>query len=152
MNRTFAGKLKGQFVTAAYVFLDLDRGTLRYSSAGHPPLLCWRAEQRQAEELSQKGLVLGARPQTTYAALEVPVGPSDRLVLYTDGLLEARDSKGEQFDAKRLLASVVDSSGEAADPAATRILGAVSAWTGNRPQEDDFTLVVVDVLPPAQPA
>ena len=40
MNRTFCGNLQGQFVTAAYLFLDAAAGRIRYAVAGHPPMLC----------------------------------------------------------------------------------------------------------------
>ena len=59
MNETLAGPLGGQYVTAAYLFLDREAGLMRYSAAGHPPLLRWRGDAQGADELEENGFPLG---------------------------------------------------------------------------------------------
>ncbi|HEY0512269.1 MAG TPA: SpoIIE family protein phosphatase, partial [Thermoanaerobaculia bacterium] len=59
INAIFHGKLKNQFITALYVYLDLENGSLTAASAGHPPPLVWRQGSRQVEELPPGGVVLG---------------------------------------------------------------------------------------------
>jgi len=59
MNEILCGKMQGQFVTAAYLFLDLETSQMRYAAAGHPPLLWWRDQSNQVESVEQNGLMLG---------------------------------------------------------------------------------------------
>ncbi len=59
MNQTLCGKLQGQFVTAAYLFIDLEERRIRYGAAGHPPLLWFRKGDRTVEPVVKNGLVLG---------------------------------------------------------------------------------------------
>jgi phosphoserine phosphatase RsbU/P len=64
MNRIFSGRLERQFVTAAYVYVDLADGRLRYGAAGHPPALLVSREG-SVEEIPSSGVMLGPFPQWT---------------------------------------------------------------------------------------
>lgn len=145
INETLAGKLKGQFVTAAYVFLDAERGSVRYAVAGHPALLWKRERDRGVVEIQQKGLVLGARRNSGYMNIELPYETGDVLLLYTDGLLEARNAAGEQFGVERLKEVLAGVSCSDVDEAAGEIVSGVARWTGKGPQEDDLTVVLIEL-------
>ncbi len=146
INEMLSGKLKGQFVTASYLFLDLEKSVMRYSGAGHPPLLRRHEPTGKVEKVVQNGLVLGARAKSAYATLERPIASADRFLMYTDGLLEARNNGGEQFEDGRLGELLESTSGTDAEGAATAIVEGLAIWTGRKPQDDDLTLIVVDVL------
>ena len=95
MNRALCGNgLEGQFVTATYAYIDTARHRVQYSSAGHPPPLLWRAGPREMTELTGGGVFLGFDPDASYPTCEAPVGPGDRLVLYTDGVVEGDEQGG----------------------------------------------------------
>ena len=96
------GHLRGQYVTAAYLWLDAADRTARYSAAGHPPLLHWHARSRTAERIVSNGLLFGVTPEADYPACEVAFEPGDRFLLYTDGLIEAERASGEAFGDARL--------------------------------------------------
>jgi sigma-B regulation protein RsbU (phosphoserine phosphatase) len=148
MNETLCGKLQGQFVTAAYVFLDLEGQTMRYAAAGHPPLLVRRAASEQVEEIVENGLVLGLVSAATYTCVERNVTQGDRFILYTDGLLEASNANDEQFGDQRARNMLVNSSGLGTEECATWLMDELARWAGyanGRPQEDDLTVIVVDV-------
>jgi len=102
LNQCLCGKFQTNFVTAAYLFLDLQKHTLDYAGAGHHPLLLWSQSAGATKEICENGLVLGQFPQASYDSIKVPVGPGDRCLLYTDGVVEARNPAEEQFGLARL--------------------------------------------------
>src|ERR1035438_1085414 len=59
LNHSLCGKFKHHFVTAAYIFVDMDKNSMRYAGAGHPPLLLWQASAGGASEVLENGLLLG---------------------------------------------------------------------------------------------
>ena len=148
INQTLCGKLQGQFVTAAYLFLDLAAGRARYGAAGHPPLLLWSASAQKVEAIVENGLVLGVTSAATYSAIERRVGRGDRFLLYTDGLLEATNAAGEFFGDERLRKAMEGNTLCAPEEWAKALLDGLSKWAGydgKRGQEDDLTVVVVDL-------
>jgi len=74
-------------VTAAYVYLNSEAGELCYSAAGHPPMLLLR--NGSASEILENGLMLAAFDFATYTSAAQPLHAGDRLLLYTDGIVEA---------------------------------------------------------------
>lgn len=148
MNRILCGNLERAFVTAAYLFLDPAAGRLVYASAGHPPLLLWRREDRAVREVRLEALPLGRFRQAVYAATELRIAAGDRLLLYTDGVTEARSPAGELFGDERLRDLLASAAGESAEKLADTLLERLAAWCGRAPGEaldDDVTLLVVDV-------
>ncbi|MFL6192783.1 MAG: PP2C family protein-serine/threonine phosphatase [Thermoanaerobaculia bacterium] len=144
INQIFHGKLRGQFITACYVFLDLDAGRLTYASAGHPPPLLWRGATGAIEELAHGGLVMGRLKRAVYTEEVVPFGPGDRLLLFTDGIPEAANARGEQLGEERLRGALAAHAAGPAEGIAEAVLAGVRAWTGRGEAfEDDLTLVAV---------
>src|SRR5260221_12231936 len=98
MNEALCGNLTGQFVTAAYVFFDTERGELRYSVAGHPPPILWRPSTRQQVDLADSsGVFMGLDATVSYQDRRLALSPGDRVLLYTDGLTESRNAAGASF-------------------------------------------------------
>jgi sigma-B regulation protein RsbU (phosphoserine phosphatase) len=140
MNAVLHGNTQEQFVTAAYVYLDAASATLRYSAAGHPPMLLLRAGN--VVELAENGLMLAAFSYATYSTVEYPLKPGDRLVLYTDGLLEAENAEGEEFGPLRLVGLLKDSAMLNPEEVADHIISSLKAWA--RSQNDDLTILICD--------
>jgi phosphoserine phosphatase RsbU/P len=140
MNAALCGNTQGQFVTAAYVHLDAVARELRYAAAGHPAMLLLR--DRTVTEIAENGLVLAASEGSTYSDKSMPLQAGDRLLLYTDGLVEARNEQGELFGEERLNRAVLDSSGLTPDAAADEMIAAVQKWA--KSQDDDLTVLVCD--------
>jgi serine phosphatase RsbU (regulator of sigma subunit) len=143
MNRILRGKMKRAFVTAAYVFLDAESRTLRYASAGHPPLLLRRGGEGSVEEVRQEAPPLGVLPRSAYRNAELSLAPGDRILLYTDGVTEARNGTEEDFGDERLreLAGAGDMT---PDVFADELLRRLKAWRGRGEGfEDDVTVVIV---------
>ena len=129
-------------MTAAYVYLDSAAQELRYSAAGHPPML--RLRDLEVTRIQENGLLLAAFDFATYAQVAHSLKHGDRLLLYTDGLVEAADGKGEFFGADRLSSKLLETVGLDVSEAADKILSAVRSWAAK--QDDDLTLIVCDYV------
>jgi serine phosphatase RsbU (regulator of sigma subunit) len=106
VNRLLCGQMiAGRFVTMVYLRLDASRARIEYANAGHNPPLLARADGK-VETLQASGTVLGVFADATYAASETALHGGDRLLLYTDGITEARDRHDEEFGQERLSASL----------------------------------------------
>lgn len=140
LNTVLLGNTQNQFVTAAYVHLDANARELRYSAAGHPPMLLLRGGE--VSRLQENGLMLAAFDFSSYSSITRALEKGDRLLLYTDGLVEARNPSGDFFGDEALGAIFRDTRGMTVSEAADMIMGKIRAWA--RIQEDDLTLLVCD--------
>jgi sigma-B regulation protein RsbU (phosphoserine phosphatase) len=149
LNQALCGKFEDHFVTAAYLYMDLDAKIIRYAGAGHPPLLFSSRSKGEARAIEKNGFFLGMFPEAEYSSIEIPLQRGDRYVLYTDGLPESKNAAGEEFGLIRCM-KVLDS--HARLPAAAladQLLSEISRWTETAKgslglQEDDMTLIVLD--------
>jgi sigma-B regulation protein RsbU (phosphoserine phosphatase) len=142
MNTALCGNTQGQFVTAAYVYLDARTRELRYSAAGHPSMLLLRGGQ--VVEVAENGLLLAAAENAHYTEKSVGMETGDRLLLYTDGLLEARDAGGRMFGEELLFSALKKSAGLSPADAVQRIIAEVQQWA--KSQDDDLTALVCDFV------
>jgi phosphoserine phosphatase RsbU/P len=138
LNGILHGVLDGQFVTAACAHIDLQSRTVLYAGAGHPPVLLLRGAE--VVELAENGLFLGPFKMAAYENLRTQFEPGDRLVAYTDGILEATVQDGEQFGAGRLREFAMAHRSAGPGQFAEALLNKVSVGE----QEDDLTVMVVD--------
>ncbi len=148
LNRALCGKFEDHFVTAAYVFVDIEKYVMRYAGAGHPPLMLASRSPASVRVIEENGVMLGLFPEAAYSATEIPLRPGDRCLLYTDGVVEAMNATHEEFGNARLQQFLAKHPDLPADRFATALLDEISRWAGpsssSRRQEDDITLVVLD--------
>jgi sigma-B regulation protein RsbU (phosphoserine phosphatase) len=150
LNRILTPELKGSLTSAAYLWIDTQEGYARYSAAGHPPLLHWKAAESQLRPVECNGLLFGVTSSCAYPECELRLDCGDRLVLYTDGLVEPENARGESFGDRELGQVIKASQGLAASDLSERLLSALSKWQpGSAAQQDDITLLVVDMVEPA---
>ncbi len=134
----------GQFVTVCYGALDPEARTFEFATAGHPPPLYVPPEGEPhplgpAAVNLALGLVAGTQYEEDVAELE----PGASLVLYTDGVTEARNESGAEFGRRGLSAAVSADGAGSAEGVRDAILRALSAHVGEAPLWDDITLVVL---------
>jgi sigma-B regulation protein RsbU (phosphoserine phosphatase) len=145
MHETLSGRLGGQYVTAAYLYLDRDSGVMRYAGAGHPPLLRWRPSEGGPTQFEKNGFPLGLMDEGHYQELEAPLQSGDRFILYTDGLVDGVNPSGELLGLERVSLLVTAGSGLGTERLADHILENHQRWTDRR-LDDDLTLVIVDCV------
>jgi len=142
MNSALCGNTQNQFVTAAYVHLDARKKEMKYSAAAHLPMLLLR--KGEVTTVEENGLMLAAFDFADYSTAVYPLLPGDRLVLYTDGIVEAEDAKEEQYGHERLCDVLKQSAGMTPGEVADLILHQVQQWAAK--QEDDRTLLICDYV------
>lgn len=142
VNRILCGNIaEGRFISFFYCVVDSDLGVLTYANAGHYLPILVRADGR-VERLDRGGAVFGVFPDTTYDQGAVPLAAGDRLVLFTDGLTEARNAADEDFGEDRLIAVAVANRTCSAPALQARLTEAVADFSGGA-FHDDATLIVL---------
>ena len=131
----------GMFLTLAYMTLDLEKNVLSVVSAGHNPVYLLRGSD--IETVESTGPVLGWDPDDEWEVLEFPFNPGTTLFLYTDGLVEAKNSASEEFENRLIerLASIKASPAELV----TTLLTEVTDFCGGQ-FEDDLTIFAIKRL------
>jgi serine phosphatase RsbU (regulator of sigma subunit) len=134
---------KRMMMTFFFGVLDPSTQQLQFSSAGHLDPFVYRARDGSVTSLSVWGFPLGVRRRDPFREESVIFEPGDKLILYSDGLIEALDDQGEPFGFQRF-EKVIHSAGDGnAEELRGALLDAVRRFTRNRPPEDDQTLVVI---------
>jgi serine phosphatase RsbU (regulator of sigma subunit) len=133
----------GMFVTVAAARIDAHRRRMLFAGAGHPPAMIARRGQSPVL-LESRSMVLGALPDAVdvTASLEVELRPDDRVLLYTDGITDAFNSRGEMLGVVGIQEIVGQTSSLPANEMKQGILDAVAAWREG-PPTDDMSLMLV---------
>ena len=133
----------GTFVTCFYGVLDPENGRLVYANAGHDPPYSQRGGD--AQELRARGMPLGLMPDMPYEEKEAVLAAGDDLLLYSDGLVEAHDTKGDMFGFPRLRRLIMAQSTGSGEELIDVLLAELTSFTGaDAEQEDDITLVTLE--------
>jgi sigma-B regulation protein RsbU (phosphoserine phosphatase) len=136
-----------RYASMCWCYYDPAARSLHYVNAGHWPPLLVRSEAGapgSVTVLEGGGPVLGLLADVRYAQSQYAVCPGDVLVLFTDGVIEATNSTGEEFGVQRLHTLLAELGPTARDPKSVRaaILGSVESFLGSAKLQDDLTLVV----------
>jgi phosphoserine phosphatase RsbU/P len=147
LNRIFLDNLPpASYFTLVYGVFDVTAGRLVYANAGHPPTLHLKAPHGEEAWLRTEGPAVGLlHEDVQFDTVEVPFGPGDVFVFYTDGITEAEDPSGDDFGRERLAATVRSVAGQPAEAIVSAVHGAVDAFRGSGPHGDDATVIVVRV-------
>ena len=141
-RRLFMKTPPERYVTAIIMALDPGTGRLSYTNAGHNPGLLVRADGT-VQRLEANGLPLGLFPVVEYEKVDITLGPGDLVMLYTDGITEAANPKGDEFGLDRLQAVVRKYSQEPLVALAVAIETAVEVFVDGTPFGDDRTIVML---------
>jgi sigma-B regulation protein RsbU (phosphoserine phosphatase) len=134
-----------RFASLFWSYYEPETQTLWYINAGHPPpLLVQRDAAGEAGILllEEGGPVLGVVPGAAYRQGHVSAHPGDLLVVYSDGVVEATNADGEQFDEERLREVIRQNSGRSPVEIRDLVLEQVHQFLGDQRAQDDLTLVV----------
>ena len=133
-----------QFVTLFLGIFDPAIGTLLYANAGHNPPLCLRAKPPgKVQALMRTGIPLGMFEGKGWGRESTRLAGGDALLLYTDGITEAQNGRGELFGSERMVNTARQYLGASAVELQDALMGAVADFVGDTPQFDDIALMVL---------
>ncbi|MFH1214457.1 MAG: SpoIIE family protein phosphatase [Candidatus Neomarinimicrobiota bacterium] len=146
MNNMLCGKTEDQFLTACYVLIDNLKKKLITADAGHPPLLIFRRETQELLQVKPKGLVIGFMPDMDFPVESFDLRSGDRVVFYTDGIIEAPDPQNELFGEERFNQLIRDNESQPPAEFIKKVVDTLIDYCGHKESfEDDVTMVVIDV-------
>ena len=130
----------GLFVTLSYIIFDVKSGVASFSSGGHLPMIAVRREITLVDV--KEGMPLGLF-ESGFSEEKINFSKGDMFVLYTDGITEAMNAKGEMFGQERLVELVKNNKNLSAEKLTELIQGEVKKFEGKHKRHDDITVIVV---------
>ena len=138
---------RGSFISAIYLVINTTTGTVRYSRAGHCPVLFYHAKTRSADYLKDRGTALGMIKGKEYCNYvdtnEVTYSSGDVMLFYTDGITEAKDQKGEEYGNDRLLDAFVQATDKEPKVIQDHLISRLYEFSGTHMINDDYTTMIV---------
>jgi sigma-B regulation protein RsbU (phosphoserine phosphatase) len=146
INQILYGRIEGSFVTACCLFIDLENGNFSYANAGHPP--SYILYKNEICYLGNNGIILGPLHNAKYENMSFPLKQGERIILYTDGIIEARNRSDELFGDEQLKEFIKTHSDFSAADFSGKLIQQLYKWSGKSSKDsldDDLTLLVLDV-------
>ena len=147
IHSSLIGKMSGHFISAIYCSIDLITGVLRYSNAGHLPII-QITKDGSAKYISSKGRVISEILPVKVEEQVILLSEGDKIILYTDGITEARNSSNEMLGEDRLLAIVEENYTQTTNELCNIIYNSVLTFTGDNTGQftDDITILAAEYL------
>jgi serine phosphatase RsbU (regulator of sigma subunit) len=144
MNRTLQQITeKSHFVTAAAVFMNQADSTAKIITGGHHPVLHYKIYEKSGADYRVPNLALGMQENFSYTHKEITFRKGDYFLLYTDGIIEARNKDGEEFGLARLRSSFSDYAGNPPEIICNALKADLHRFTGRDVFDDDITLICI---------
>jgi len=140
LDREYPFERFEEFFTISYLLIDIRSGLLRYSNGGHPPPVLIHADG-ETSVLEKGGTIVGLGTEVPFQEGELYLRPGDRVLLYTDGLIETANAAGELFGMKRLVRKLSVLRREPLSMICRKVLESVEVFNRTGHLEDDATLV-----------
>ncbi len=138
---------RGSFISATYFTLNTETKRVRYARAGHCPVLYYCASASKAEYFKDKGIALGMVRNKSYKNFiqnnEFPYSSGDIMVLYTDGITEAKNDKGDEYGYDRLVEVITSVKDLSPKEIQERIIESLYEFSGTKNINDDYTTMIV---------
>lgn len=138
---------KTSFITAAYYMIDSLEKTVTFSRAGHCPALFYNDEKKAVNYFHNRGLGLGIVRSSNYEKYidvnQIHYKPGDKLFLYTDGIVEAKNPEGEEFGYERLSNVVATYGGESPEKIKEKVIEALYRFIDSEGLDDDYTILII---------
>jgi sigma-B regulation protein RsbU (phosphoserine phosphatase) len=138
---------RGSFISATYFIINTQTKTIRYARAGHCPVLYYCSGSKSSEYFKDKGVALGMVRNKSYSSFiqsnVFHYHKHDIMVLYTDGITEAKDGKGEEFGYERLSEVVLEVSDLSPHQIQNHLINKLYEFSGTTNIDDDYTTMIV---------
>lgn len=138
---------RGSFISAAFFIIDMQSKTVRYARAGHCPVLRYDASSNRATFLEDRGVALGMVKSHSYAnyidSFQFNYEAGDVILLYTDGITEARNFHGDEFGGERLAATLLKAKDGSPKEIQECLIDELYQFSGTENINDDYTTVII---------
>ena len=138
---------RGSFISASFFLVNTQTKKIRYARAGHCPVLYFSAATGKAEYLKDKGVALGMVRNNSYKnfieANEFSYAPGDIMVLYTDGITEAKSTKGEEYGYDRLASVLLEVKTLGPAQIQEHLINKLYEFSGTKNINDDYTTMII---------
>ena len=145
MNRMLTGNMGDHFLTALYVFIDSGKRLILHANAGHEPVLILKRNRKIINEDNPRGRIIGLSKDGNMELSSLDLESEDRIVLFTDCITEAFNSRHEQFGLESFKKAILETAEMDAEECADYLFNVVEMWTGRKKFDDDFSLIIVDM-------
>ena len=142
----FIGDLE-YYATAYFGILDVTTGTFRYTNAGHPAALLWKEREKRIVTLEATGHFIGIFEEPMFETREVKLEPGDRMLLFTDGIIEAQNKQEEFYGYERLHAFFEKGYRLAPKEFVDKLIDDVTAFGDDHPADDDRAILYIQYQP-----
>jgi serine phosphatase RsbU (regulator of sigma subunit) len=132
------------FITMFYAIIDFNKGKMIYSSAGHNPVILIDRETKDVTPIKAEGIFLGVFDDAMVKDNEALLKKNSRLILYTDGLIEAENMTGEMYSYEKLIEIIKKTVKLHTNEVKSEIMKDLNKHIGKAPIEDDITLMILD--------
>jgi serine phosphatase RsbU (regulator of sigma subunit) len=138
---------RGSFISATFFILNSQTKKIAYARAGHCPVLYYRAATNSLEYFKDKGIALGMVRNKSYSNFiqsnDFSYSSGDIMVLYTDGITEAKDSKNDEFGYERLSDVICEVKDQSPRQIQDHLIRKLYEFTGTENINDDYTTMIV---------
>ena len=135
------------FITLSYYLIDTNQKQITYSRAGHCPHLYYNSIKDEATYAQDKGLGIGLLRNNTYKKYvslnELNYNIGDTLILYTDGITEAKNLNKEEYGSIRFRNSFLENKDKEISDLKDNMIQSVHDFNGNKELDDDYTLIIL---------
>ncbi len=150
LNNILSDKIKGRFITAGYVLIDLEKNEVIYSSAGHPPIYIYKKNEKKIGEFIANGILIGYNEKEEYDEISIKIEKGDKIILYTDGIIEAFNDKGEMFGENRVKDIIRENGDNTIFDISNVLIKSIVHWIKigeniNKYINDDITLIGLEI-------
>lgn len=144
MYRHF-GSQHSIYLTCFFLTVDLDSMELIFSCAGHNPPFLFRPRTGEVIMLDAEGFGLGMFSSVTFEEKRMPVLPGDKIILYTDGVVDSRNDKGSMFGQDRLIQKVKENPSANSYRLTHFLVEEIEEFAGETPRQDDLTILIIEI-------
>lgn len=146
INKGITGKIDmDHYATLSYASYCPDTHVLDFSSAGHQPMLLWKAQSKEIELIEHNADPIGVERSSVYKNIKLTVGKGDIIILFTDGLVETLNGEGHQYGIQTLSNVIQENNAKSAKDIATEVKQNLQTFAGSASIHDDQTLLVMKI-------
>ncbi len=148
LNRHLCGMLNRLYATCYYAYINVKDNTVSFSKAGHHHPLFWRASDKKFESIEVPGPLLGLLEEAVYGTETYTIVPGDKILFYTDGIIEERGDDTEMFSTERLEEVFERAIVQNISPAINYLIVELNKFTGKNTYDDDITMLLYEFNEP----